>query len=181
MKKTALILAIGTLISASAMAADDFYAGANIGRGKLEADAGNGFNISKTDTSWDVFGGVKLNPNFAAEIGYRDLGDAKFSESGVNGKLSATAMQVSALGILPISNEVEVFGRLGLAHIKGKSEFSGAGLSIRDSESKNRAVMGIGAKYNLSKDFSLRTEYTSYAKIDDVRLSNLSVGAQFNF
>ncbi|HEY9103307.1 outer membrane beta-barrel protein, partial [Chitinimonas sp.] len=73
MKKQFSLLAIAAVLAAPAFA-DNFYVGGDVGSSKIEADAGNGFDISKTDTTYSVFGGYQFHPNFAAEVAYRDLG-----------------------------------------------------------------------------------------------------------
>ncbi len=48
------------------------------------------------------------------------------------------------------------------------------------SEDGNDLSYGIGAAFNLTKQFGLVLEYQRF-EIDDEDLSNISIGARFNF
>src|SRR3954467_10471470 len=66
------------------------YVGGSIGQSKFkDACSGNppGVSCDDKDTAWRIFGGYQFSPNFAAELGYHDLGEAKASAPG----FSATA------------------------------------------------------------------------------------------
>lgn len=180
MKTKLALLALAAAIAAPAFA-QDFYVGADIGQSKLEADVGNGYTASKHETSWSVFGGYQFHPNFAVELGYRDLGKVSESYAGSNYSLEADAVELSVVGKLPLNDQFDVYGRLGMGSIKAKDSYSDALGSYSGSTTKTKALFGVGAHYAISKEFGLRAEYAQFSKIDDVTLSSLTIGADYHF
>ena len=68
-----------------------------------------------------------FNRHFGVELAYIDLGEVSYSGtfSGfpvTGGKVELSAFTVSALGVLPISEQFSVFGKVGL--FKWEAEFS---------------------------------------------------------
>ena len=65
------------------------------------------------------FGGYQFNRNFAAEIGYAELGKATASGvvSGVpqSGNWKARSWDIVAVGIMPLSEQFSLLGKLGVA------------------------------------------------------------------
>ena len=98
-----------------------------------------------------------------------------------------TALQASVIGKLPVNDVVNVYGRVGLASLDAKyqtSEFYADGNNpdpYSDSESKTRALVGIGASVDVTSQFAVRAEYNQYAKWDNLKLSALTVGAVYKF
>ncbi|HEY9104307.1 porin, partial [Chitinimonas sp.] len=144
-----------------------------VGSSKIEADAGNGFDISKTDTTYSVFGGYQFHPNFAAEVAYRDLGKV----DNLDERYKAHAIQASLVGSYAVSNEVSVFGRLGVASLK----IEDSGPDFSDSVRKTKAVFGVGARYAVTKEFGIRGEYNQYSKLEGVKLSTWTIGGDYRF
>lgn len=152
--------------------AEGFYAAGELGQAKWKVDS-----ESKNDTAFGVAGGYKFNDIFAVELGYRDLGGV--SESDEDGKVSVdfTALQLSVIANAAINDKVGIYGRLGMADLKLKVSVPGDSAS----DSKNKAVFGVGAGYAVSQTVSLFVEYDQYAKYEDLKISTFSVGAKFQF
>lgn len=102
-------------------------------------------------------------------------------------KITATAIQASVIGQLPIYDAFSAFGRLGVGKIDTDYDYTNQSLrvgerygeSFPDSEAKT--LFGIGASFDIAELFSLRAEYNQYAKINKARLSALTVGATYHF
>ena len=180
MKKQFSLLAIAAVLAAPAFA-DNFYVGGDVGSSKIEADAGNGFNASKTDTTYSVFGGYQFHPNFAAEVAYRDLGKVESQFGNSFDRIKAHAIQASLVGSYALNNEVSVFGRLGVASIKGEEEGRFGNSTFSGSETKTKALFGVGARYAVTKEFGIRGEYNQYGKLDGVKLSTWTIGGDYRF
>lgn len=195
MKKQILLACVLGAFTLPALA-DNFYVFGDVGQGKMEVDASGDFTLSKTDTTFSLGAGYNLNQFFAVEVAYRDLGQIKDSGNDVDDfgdsyiyseKLSATALQASVVGKLPISEDFNLFGRVGLASIDADYKITASypdgnnPAPVKDSESKTRALIGVGASYALTPQLALRAEYNQYAKWDDTKLSALTVGAVYNF
>jgi OmpA-OmpF porin, OOP family len=174
MKKQFLVLGLLAAMTAPAFA-EGAYVFGDLGQSTLNAsDSESGWKLSKDDTTVGIGAGYSINKNFAVELGYRDYGSVTFFDDV---KLEGTAIQASAIGKLPVSDVVDVYGRLGLARVT--YEASGGGES--GSDTKTKALFGVGASYALSDKFSLRAEYGRHAEWDDLYASTLTVGAVYNF
>jgi OOP family OmpA-OmpF porin len=155
---------IATLALAAAVTtpafAESFYVGADVGQSRAKTDSTN-----KTDTTFGVLGGYRINDSVAAELGYRDYG--KFDA------YKAHSVTASVLGNVVASGPFSVTGRLGVTRVKASD--------ATRSESKTKGIWGVGARYAVNKDLALRADYTQTGKIDGVKLSSLTVGAEYNF
>ncbi|GGY81771.1 hypothetical protein GCM10011613_28090 [Cellvibrio zantedeschiae] len=192
MKKQLLAACVLGAFTLPAMA-DNFYVLGDVGSGKVEVDAGDDYTFSKSDTSYSFGAGFDINKFFAVELAYRDLGSVSdrgsYTEAGINynyrDKTSATALQASVVGSLPISEDFSLFGRVGVAKIDvdyDSVETSGnSSWSDSDSESKTKALLGVGASYKITPQIALRAEYSQFAKWDDTKLSAVTIGATYHF
>lgn len=189
MKKQIILASVLGALALPVMA-DGFYLTGDVGQSKFEVDAGNDFNLSKTDTTYSIGAGYDFNKFFAAEVAYRDLGSITDSGSGSDQfgdytwstKFSATAFQASVVGRLPVSDVVSVYGRLGIAKIDIDVKNTDSDLPDDNySESKTKGLFGVGVSYDITPQFAVRAEYNQYAKWDDIKLSALTVGATYHF
>lgn len=124
-------------------------------------------------------GGYRLFQNLAVEAGFMDLGKVVYRER-TSGSLSdgtntlATdavtnvdskvgGISVSALGILPISYNAEVYARGGLMFSSHKYHFfygdSVGAIEDEYTESDTDFLAGIGASYTLAEVYALRAEF----------------------
>src|SRR5262245_33699288 len=97
LKKTtiaALLAASGLVVSSASMAqgksADTgFYIGATIGQSDFSDVDCSGASCDTKDTAFRVLGGYQINRNFAAEVGYHDLGKLTVTDAGATGDVKA--------------------------------------------------------------------------------------------
>lgn len=204
---SALLLASG-LVSAQQ---SGFYVGGSIGSAMVDANGGvddvlSSFgatnvsgNTDDTDFSYKIFGGYKINKNFAVEGGYANFG--KFTSNGsgrllgqpisASEEVKSYAIFVDAVGILPASEEFSVFGKAGFAYTNTKATGSASapGISASASESANQWVpkLGLGAQYYVTKAIALRAEFEYYFNVGDENTTGqsdvqvLSAGITFGF
>lgn len=194
MKKQFVLACVLGALTMPAMA-DNFYIFGDVGQGKFEIDEGRDSKLSKTDTTFSIGAGYDFNQFLAVEVAYRDLGEVADRGSDFDGvddydfvdKMGATALQASVVGKLPISEVFNVYGRVGLASLDAEyesREYYADGNNpdpYSDSESKTRALFGVGASFDITSQLALRAEYNQYAKWDDLKLSALTVGAVYKF
>jgi OOP family OmpA-OmpF porin len=204
---SALLLASG-LVSAQQ---SGFYIGASIGSATVDIEDGAASaltqlgitnvsgNIDDTDFSYKLFGGYKINKNFAVEGGYANLGKFTTNASGTalgqtlsaSGDVKSYAIFLDAVGILPASEEFSVFGKLGFAYTDTTASASAslAGFSASSSESAGQWVpkLGLGAQYYVTKAVALRAEYEYYFNVGDENTTGqsdvqvFSAGITFGF
>ena len=194
MKKQFLLACVLGAFTLPAMA-DNFYIFGDVGQIKFELDGSSDSKLSKTDTTFSIGAGYDFNKFLAVEVAYRDLGEAVESGSDFDGvddydyvdKIGVTALQASVVGKLPISEVFNVYGRVGLASLDAEyesREYYADGINPKpysESESKTRALFGIGASFDVTSQLAVRAEYNQYAKWDDLKLSALTVGAVYKF
>ncbi|HET7772540.1 MAG TPA: porin family protein [Burkholderiaceae bacterium] len=186
MKKTqiaaaALLLAgLGSTGAAMAQTAQGPYVGATAGVSRFSVDCTGTTTCDKSGTAFKLYGGMNFNEIFGAEVSYNELGKAKGTVLGVGVENKVRSFDVAGTARYPVSNDVSVFGKLGMGNIRAK--VSAAGLS--ESDSSWQPVVGVGVNWNLSKEFALRAElenrrYKFQGEKDTI--NTFSVGAQMNF
>ena len=159
------------------------------------------------DSSYGFVVGWRMSEHIALEGGYMDLGDVKYREhsSGEfqsdppeagtfqkNIDSSTSGIQMSALGILPLTYRWEVYARGGVL-ISNSTESifvlddRGGGGKLRVTKSGFDLLAGVGVSFSLAEIYNLRLEYQRVfdagddATLDaaDVDLMTLNVSVSF--
>lgn len=150
MNKFAIAALLCVFLTDAAVAADSgLYAGIKAGSvinttGTLQEHSG----------AFGVFGGYAVNPYFAMEAGYTDLGSlgaglAKFS-----------AVELSAVGATPRNGKFFVFGKLGLANTT--ETFLGL------SGTRRSLTVGLGGQIDVASAVGVRFGWDRYAFGDGI-------------
>lgn len=197
MKRTkallALILPASILaFSVPAIAQSDvgWYVGGAYGMTKIGVDMAGVSNPVKdeSDTGFKIYGGFQFNKYLGAEVGYADGGKATFSGSGIpalgigpfSGDVKATAFTFAAVGTLPLNESFALTGKLGLAAWDSKASANVAGLSGSISDSGTDLLYGVGARYNLNKNWGVTLEY-EVVDVSDGSFNMTSLGLRYKF
>lgn len=180
-----------------------WYIGAGVGQSRASIDqerltrslSANGaslssFKVDERDLAFKLLVGKQLNPYFAVEAGYFDLGkfgfDATTSQNGrLVGEAGFRGVNMDLLGQLPLSERFSLLGRVGMNYAKASTHFSGNRLfavtNPNPSERKLNAKAGLGLEYKFSEALALRTEVERYRVNDavgnrgDVDLASVSL------
>jgi hypothetical protein len=159
-RKIVSVFAGAMLVGAAVNAqAQQWYVGA--GAGKFDDEV-----VDDSDTGLKIFGGYTFNTHLALEAGYADFGSV--GQSGVN--FDQSTGYVAAVGLLPLSPQWTLFGKLGF----NRWYVDGASSNDRGTD----PMYGVGIQYNLTRQISLRAEFETFE--DDIG-DLLSVGASFSF
>ena len=181
-------------ISAFAQAMQDrgWYIGGSLGQSKVKFDTGGlasdlaagginttGFTTDESDTGWKIFGGYKINRNFAVEAAYLDLG--KFTAKTTATTVFFTPItptpltltvkvkeiwNIAAVGILPVGNQFSLFGKLG--GYRAKAELVASAVSTASNSDTNTDLsFGLGVSYDFARDFGVRAEWERFRKVGD--------------
>ena len=148
----------------------------DVGKGYISGFIGNtnveesGFDDS--DISFRIGGGYKFNKNFALEGYYIDYGTAE--DSGFSA--DADGPQVQGVGLLPVSNNVDLYGKLGLT--MWDAELCSPFGCISDDGTD--IVFGFGGNFAVSNKVDLRAEY-EIADFDGTDVTTLMVGVNIAF
>lgn len=222
MKKKNFLFVVILAIVACALPLPSFagstgwYAGAGFGRSTTKLDTsdlsdaqrefqGTGFatslSIDQTDTAKRVFGGYRVNENFAVEGEYADFGKSTLSFSAKKGTKYANAsgdfktkgLGVSVVGSMPIGNTFSVFAKAGAFRWSVKSDFSYADNITpeagSDSTTANgvKPMVGVGVQFDFDKTFAVRVEHERFKDVGkeddtgrtDIRLTTANLVVKF--
>ncbi|HTD06119.1 outer membrane beta-barrel protein [Undibacterium sp.] len=205
----ALAVAACTAIASPYAAADDagWYGGANVGRSKAKIDdtrissalLGDGFATSSINddnrgTGYKLFGGYQFNRNFAVEGGYFDLGKFGFTATtlppgSLTGNIKLRGLNLDTVGILPLTESLSVFGRLGVNYAEARDHFTGTGfINVPTPAASKREAnykFGLGLQYAFTEALGMRVEAERYRVNDAVGnkgdVDMLSVGLIYRF
>lgn len=191
MKKQILAVLVGAMMAVPAIASAQSFIGLNVGKATQKITV-EGDGSAKDDfTSYKLYGGYNFNPNFGIEGGYAHLGtmDASFQVGAdVNDfKVKVRSIYVAAVGTLPINEQFSLFAKAGLSANRVKVSWTENGVfQASESESRTSPLLGVGAKFNFSKSWSVVAEYENYGKTlkidgDHLKTHAFSIGARYSF
>jgi OOP family OmpA-OmpF porin len=160
-------------------------------------------SLDDSDTGFGLAGGYQVNPWFAAELAYVDLGDISYQangtvtdgvtdlDAGVGIDQSASGPVFSLVGMWPIGGQFSVFGRVGIAlmSVDADATVSIDGESASDSVGTDRSnmVYGIGGEFSFNERFGIRLGWDRYAEVGsedqagEVDIDLISLGLRYNF
>lgn len=143
----ALLLALG-MLAASAQA-ESAYVGVSLGSQNYP-NLLNGVSTSGSALSGDLFGGYQFNDNVALELGLVELG----SINNAAGRIDSYGAYLDAIGIIPLSYNWSLSGRLGAAFMNVNTP--------PGNDTGTGVKLGLGAEYAVSRTLSIGTEWDRY-------------------
>ena len=192
----------------TALAQDSgWYAGGNVGRSMATVDdaritrglAGAGLATTSIidrdrSTGFKIYGGYQLTPNFALESGYFDLGKFGFTANtsplgSLSGDIRVRGLNLDLVGMLPLSEQFSLLGRVGANYAQTRGAFSGTGAvgvtNPSPSERGTNYKLGVGLQYALSDTWAVRGELERYRVKDSIgnrgHIDMASVGLVYRF
>jgi len=121
-------------------ALSNFYVGAKLGTDHIGLGGS-----SDSPAASGMFGGFKINPNWAVEAGYLDLnGDS-------SGQDSFIASDISVVGLYPTEDQFSWFGKIGIAN------YDKEGFSL--SLSGKTVTFELGGQLDIGKSGGVRFSY----------------------
>ena len=148
-----------------------------------------------TDFGYNATFGYRFNRYFSAEIGLAQYGSVSstarsemdfgqgFVPTSLKIKFTPGGPVMSAIGILPINDKFEFFGRAGYLFASAERELSsnvdgqGGAFGSAKGDSQN-LVLGIGGAYHFNQVYSVRFEYQ---KIEEIGEDNRTGLEDLNF
>lgn len=131
-----------------------FYLGAGLGESQTSLSA----SLNKgNDTAFNLMGGIQINPNFATELEYLNLG--KVTTLG-NGSANSDGWAATLVGILPMSGNLSLFGKFGLARITTAWD-TASGVNPA-SQTQTGITLGAGGELDFSPRNGVRLSYDNY-------------------
>ena len=187
MRKIILAASMLSILVVTQSSAGDFYVGTSLGKSDFSlsgsdklAVANDGYSITDDSASvYKVYTGYRFNPNFALELSYVDLGKVETKNGTKNIDIEADSIGISLLGIVPLNENIEVFGKLGLHRWDVKVKGSNGNFSATDSDSGTDVNYGVGASYILDQ-VALRIEVEKFT-VDSADSTLITAGISYHF
>lgn len=156
MKKIAAAVLLSAVTAMPAFAADQgFYAGLTLGSGKPGVTP-SATALSKNSKA--IYGGLlgyQYNKNLAVEAQFTGIGQATDTAGSA---VKGDAFSLSAVGLLPLSDSFDLYGKLGFASTKTQSSAGATNLGA----TRSALTYGIGGQYNVSQSFGVRFGWDQY-------------------
>ena len=80
-----------------------------------------------------------------------------------------------------VTDDLELFGRLGVMRVKSRATVSASGVSSSATGNETHSMYGLGAAYKLSDKVKLIADYKKLSTKDDVKVSLVSIGLRHAF
>lgn len=190
MKKNLLLLALLAPLAAHAVdTSKDEYIGGNLSLSRHSVSM-PGYTTTSSDNKANGYGfraGFYSHDNLSWELDYQNYGKAKRTVSGGTQVESAlSSVGVSAIGHLPINEQLGLYGRVGMARVESKTTGSdGSGFKAR----KTVPVIGVGLEAQIQPDMRAYVEYAKTGKVksttggneDSHSGSRLSAGVSYHY
>lgn len=163
-------------------------------------------DLSNNGLAGRVALGYQFNQNFAVEAGYLQLSGSKLDLGAVQIphtnyvtqgtlKLQQNAIDFVGKGIIPISNNINVYGKLGVAYVttdfKGTAQTPGIPTITADlndlahvAKHKWAPEAAIGVSYDITPNVSVDTSWTHIQPLGNNKPGNIdfvAVGLGYNF
>ncbi|MGL6020453.1 MAG: porin OmpA [Gibbsiella quercinecans] len=202
MKKTAIALAVAlagfATVAQAAPKDDTWYTGAKLGWSQYHDTGfyGNGYDnrIGNGPTHENQLGagaflGYQANQYLGFELGYDWLGRMPYKGSVNNGAFKAQGVQLAAKLSYPITDELDVYTRLGGMVWRADSKANyGNGTRLSDHDTGVSPLAAVGVEYALTKNWATRLDYQWVNNIGDAGTvgarpdnSMLSLGVAYRF
>ncbi|ACE83116.1 OmpA family protein [Cellvibrio japonicus] len=159
---TVLLCAISTITSYYAAANSreevetSIYVGIRAGYSYNEGScSSNHLKCDKSDTGYGLFIGYDINPRWAIETSFNDIGDttATYSNAHLDGDLSQ--IDISVKYAYPIYQNLSLYGKVGAAYWDAKAK----GQNVSFSDTGVSPLLGAGLELIISEHWKGRIEY----------------------
>ncbi len=174
----ALLAAAPALCQAQAAPERGLYIGGSVGQMEAEGTCPAGTSCDLKDTGWKLFGGYRFTRHLAAEGTYARWGEINLSTGGVSVTGELESIGVAALGILPLGQSFELFGKIGFLSTDQKFRATGPGINVSGFEDGNEGHYGVGAVFKATSNLGVRLEWEQLSKSD---VTFFSLGLQYRF
>lgn len=152
------------------------------------------FDTDERDTGYRIFAGYQLNPFFALEGGYFDLGRFDFKATTLpagtlDGRIEIEGFNLDLVGTMPLTERFSILGRIGAQRAEAKDRFRGTGsvniFNPNPEATDTNLKAGLGLQYSISPSLDVRLEAERYRINDAVGnrgdIDMLSAGLVYRF
>ncbi len=139
--------------------------------------------VAEDVSSLELSGGYRVSDNLALEISWLELGEETVrAGSAGSTDFSVDGTNISLLAIIPVTEEVEFFARIGVYYwdLTTSNITSATLFRSKNEEEDADTSLGAGIAWNLSDNLALRLLYQEVDVAGD-NIENLSAGFTFAF
>ena len=192
MKKSVLCLLVVLVAATVPASASDtgFYLGAGVGRSSIDIYKfypSLGDSLEQDSSAFKAFGGYRFLKFLAVEAGYANLGSPQGLERNVQehperAEVSVKGWDAFAVGILPLGEVVDVFGKIGMMSWDTDiTSVQDGEIIYSESATGNDAAYGIGIGFWVGPNVTLRGEgeWFKIGDYDTVALYTINVTYTF--
>ena len=163
---------------------------------KSRLSSNTGIALANDGLAGRIALGYKITPNFGLEVGYLQLSEGKSNKpkQDITKYNKQNAIDVAAKGILPITSNVNIYGKLGVAYLTTELKKDTIENGIPTSTDLN-SVQGIakhkwapevaiGMGYDITPNVTVDTSLTHIQPLGSNRPGNidfLAVGVGYRF
>lgn len=134
------------------------YVGGSVGRTNYDAGGCVAFfSCDDEATGFKIYTGGRFSRYFGLELGYVNLGNANRN----GGEIKAQGANLSLLGIIPITDYFNVFGKVGGFYGWTRTSTPVAGLPAGKEDGLGLSY-GLGVQFDINKTFAVRGEWDRY-------------------
>lgn len=178
------VSALGTM--ATQAATPGFYVSGQVGYAathmKSHLPTGAGIGLANDGLAGRVALGYKITPKVAVEVGYLQLPDVKFPSTKDNATFSNEqyAVDVAAKGMLPLTPNVDMYGKIGVAYLTTQLNAPNEDIAKRTLAPE----VAVGMSYDITPQVTVDTSLTHIQTLGSRRPGNvdfLAVGVGYNF
>jgi OmpA-OmpF porin, OOP family len=149
------------------------YVGAGFGQSSVDitCDLDITCESDEKDNAFKVFGGLQVNPNFALEVAYLDLGEAKISGTDTvfgtfEQTIAVTGFNVAAVLSAPVGERFKILGKAGIFLWDMDLNLASSLVSGSLSESGNSFMFGLGGAMELDR-VGVRLEWERFVDVGE--------------
>lgn len=173
------------LTTTNLYAQGEMAVGVSLGSANIEIDD-SGVSFDSNDFGWKIFGVYMFNDNWGIEGGYIDFGnpDDSINIAGfgsVNVEVDANGFELFGVGSIPVASNADVFAKAGVIFWDADISANVAGTGADDSDDGTDLALGVGGRWNVTDQFSLRGEWEWFDIDEADSVWMLSVGVEFRF
>jgi OOP family OmpA-OmpF porin len=150
-----------------------------VGSANVEVEVGID-KLDAGDTGYKIYGGYRFTTNFGLEAAWVDLGKQEDVSVEANLSTEISGWTVEGVGIVPLGQRVELFGKAGLIFANSKIFSDGGVTPFTTDESSANLTAAVGVAFKLKPvAFRVELEFFDIEDTDAVYLA--SVGVEFRF
>jgi OOP family OmpA-OmpF porin len=178
MQKKLLAALLGAVLVVPVVAhAEGSYFKVDVGQSKYKDDS-----PSENETAASLAYGFAIDKNFGVEVGYINFGKLKnFVEEEPSRTYQQQAFYLAGVGSYPLTDALSATGKLGIAVNRQEWKVSEPDLIEAHTETKTRAMIGLGLAYNFTKEVAGTLEYQYFGKASEIKVSAITVGVKYGF